>query len=136
AYGAGLVMWEPVRLGTFYSFRDPTPARTLDCYRASGDFLREAKGMDLTGMIIGAVSDSDPLMTPRMRGKTADIRYWRGTSYEDLCRTRRELLDAGREDLEALAAELDKLAAEASVCVLGSQKQLDACEGLDEVTVL
>ena len=92
--------------------------------------------MDLTGMIIGAVSDSDPLLTPRMRGKAADTNYWRGVTYEDQCRQREEMLSAKKEDLESLADELDKLTAEASVCVLGSRKQLDACEGLDEVTVL
>ena len=136
AYGVGLMLQTAARMGCFYSFRDPTPERTLDCYRASGDFLRQAGDMDLTGMIIGAVADSDPLLTARLRGRTADIRYWRGTSYEDLCRLRQELLSAGRADLETLAADLDKLAAEGSVCVLGSRKQLDACAGLDEVTVL
>ena len=111
-------------------------SRTLDCFRASGDFLREAKSMDLTGMIIGAVSDADPLLTARMRGKTADIRHWRGTTYEDLCRLRKELLSAGPDDLETLAAELDEMTAEASVCVLVPRSKLDDCEGLDEVTVL
>ena len=136
AYGVGLTAWMTALNGCFYSFRDPTPARSLDCYRASSGFLRQAKDMDLTGMVIGAVAQSDPLLTARMKGKTADTRYWQGTSYEDLCRHRRELLSAGPEDLEALAADLDRLAEEGSVCVLGSKKQLDACAGLDEVTVL
>ena len=135
AYGVGMGVRDNGTVG-FYSFRDPTAARTLDCYRASGDFLREAKDMDLTGMILGALAESDPLLTPRMKGKTADSLYWRGTSYENLCQDRREMLSAGPEDLTALAEELDRLAEDASVCVLGSRKQLDACEGLDEVTVL
>jgi len=136
AYGVGLNLQAAGLLGCFYSFRDPTPARTLDCYRASGDFLRQARDMDLTGMIVGAVADSDPLLTARMRGKTSDVRYWRGITYEELCRQRRELLAAGPKDLETLAGELDKLAEDCSICVLGSQKQLDACAGLDEVAVL
>ena len=135
AYGVGMGVRDNGTIG-FYSYRDPTAARTLDCYRASGDFLREARDMDLTGMIIGAISDADPLLTPRMRGKTADLNYWRGNSYEDQCRTRQEILSATGKDLEDLAEKLDRLTADASVCVLGSRKQLEACEGLDEVTVL
>ena len=135
AYGVGMGVRGSGTVG-FYSFRDPTAARTLDCYRASGDFLRETKDMDLTGMILGALAESDPLLTPRMKGKTADNYYWRGVSYEDLCRDRQEMLAAGPEDLTALAEELDRLAKDASVCVLGSRKQLESCQGLDEVTVL
>lgn len=136
AYGVGMTLWENAALASFYSYRDPTPARTLGCFRAAGDFLRGAGDLDLTGMIIGAVSASDPLLTPRRRGKAADAHHWQGTSYEDLCRTRRETLAAGREDLERLAAELDGMEAAASVCVLGSKKQLEECPGLDEVTAL
>ena len=136
AYGVGLSARSAARLGVFYSYRDPSPARSLDCYRASGEFLRSVKGMDLTGMIIGAVSDSDPLMTPRMRGKTADARYWQGTTYEDLCRMRKELLSAGPENVETLAEELDKLAEDASICVLAPRQKLEACAGLDEIIVL
>ncbi len=135
AYGVGLVLWDKGLAG-FYSYRDPSAGRTLDCYRASSDFLRSVGNMDMTGMIIGAVADDDRLLTPRLRGKTADLYHWRGMTFGDLCRLRREMLAAGPEDLAALAGALDALAEEASVCVLGSRKQLDACPGLEEITVL
>ena len=136
AYGVGMLLWYN-GLGGFYSYRDPTAARTLDCYAAAADFLRGAGEMDLTGMIIGAVADSDPLLTPRLRGKTADMRRWRGITQEDLRRERQEILSAKPEDLTRLAAEVEALAKEGAVCVLGSRRQLEACgEKLDSVIEL
>ncbi|RKJ41339.1 hypothetical protein D7X94_03355 [Acutalibacter sp. 1XD8-33] len=136
AYGVGMLLWNS-GLGGFYSYRDPSAARTLDCYAATADFLRNAGEMDLTGMIIGAVADSDPLLTPRLRGKTADMRHWRGITQEDLCRERREILSTKPEDLVRLAPEVERLAKEGAVCVLGSRRQIEACgEKLDAVTEL
>ena len=63
AYGTGMVLRDTGFAG-FYSFRDPSAARTLDCYRASSDFLRGID-IDLTGMITGAAAESDPLLTAR-----------------------------------------------------------------------
>ena len=125
-------------LAGFYSFRDPSAARTLNCYRGSADFLHSIeKNMDLTGFIIGAVAESDPLLTPRMRSKIADVRYWRRISHEDLCRVRHEILSATPEDLVALAGAVEQLTTEGSVCVLGAQKQIDACAGqMDSVITL
>ena len=139
AYGVGMLLLAgglSAGLAGFYSFRDPSAARTLDCYAATADFLKSAGDMDLTGMIIGAVAESDPLLTPRAKGKTSDARYWRQTSYEDLCQERREILAARPEDLARLAPQVEKLAAEGAVCVLGSRRQLEACESLEEITEL
>lgn len=136
AYGTGMLLRD-TGLAAFYSFRDPSAARTLDCYRGSADFLHSMGNMDLTGFIIGAVAESDPLLTPRMRSKIADVRYWRRISHEDLCRVRHELLSATPEDLAALADAVEQMTTEGSVCVLGAQKQIDACAGqLDSVIAL
>ena len=120
----------------FYSFRDPSAARTLDCYRASSDFLRGID-IDLTGMITGAAAETDPLLTARMKGRMADALYWRQISHEDRCRVRREMLAAVPEDLKALAGPVEDLTARGSICVLGSRQQVDACAGwLDNIVVL
>lgn len=136
AYGVGMVLRDS-GLGGFYSYRDPSAERTLGCYGETANFLRGMDEEDLTGMIIGAVADSDPLLTPRLKGKTADARYWRGTTQEDLRRMRREILAATVEELNGLAGEVEKLAESGSVCVLGSQRQIDACGSkLGSVTAL
>ena len=93
--------------------------------------------MDLTGMITGAVAESDPLLTARMKGKVSDARYWRRITHADLCRVRREMLAAAPEDLAALADPVEELTAQGAVCILGPQQQIDVCARLlDHVSVL
>ena len=133
AYGTGLYLRDLSFAGC-YSYRDPNAARSLDCYRQAAAFLREfcAGKPDLTGFIIGAVSDGEPLMTPRMKGMTADSQYWRDLSWEQRCRLRRELLEAGPEQLAGLADALERVMNGGGVCVIGPRGQLDQC-GLDEI---
>jgi len=136
AYGVGMGVRDNGTAG-FYSYRDPSADRTLGCYRQSADFLEGARDMDLTGFILGAIAESDPLLTPKMKGRTADARWWRGITREDLCRIRREMLDAGLSAVDGVAAALRRAAADGSVCILGSQRQVDACAGeLDSVFIL
>lgn len=136
AYGVGLVS-RLAGLAAFYSYRDPNAARTLGCYRESAGFLRQLEGMDLKGYIIGAVAQSDPQLTPRMKGKTADNHYWRGLTYERLCQVRRDMLSATPADLMALAQPMEQLTVSGAICVLGSQAQIQACgETLDQVEIL
>lgn len=136
AYGVGLGLRD-TGFGGFYSYRDPSASRTLDCYQKAGEYLRQTQEMDLTGMIIGAVAESDPLLSPRLKGKTADARYWRGITREELARVRREMLQTMPGDLPKLAGDLERLTEEGSVCVLGAQRQVDECgEKLEQVSVL
>ncbi|MCI8385327.1 MAG: hypothetical protein HFE95_02650 [Acutalibacter sp.] len=136
AYGVNMSLTNG-GFGGFSSYRDPSAARTLGCYENTGEFLRGMAGEDMTGTILGAIAASEPLLTPRMRGKVSDSRYWQGISQEDLCRQRGEMLAATAQDMAELAGPVEKLAKEGSVCVLGSRKHLDDCgEQLDEITVL
>ena len=117
-----------------YSYRDPDGARSLACYRKAADFLKQfcAEGPDLTGFVIGAVSDSEPLMTPRLKGMTADGLYWKDLSWEQRCRLRRELLSATPEELASLADTLGQVLDGGGVCVIGPRGQLERC-GLDTI---
>lgn len=119
------------------SYRDPNAKASLEKYLGCGSFLRQfcAGGPDLTGAIIGTVSDASPLLTPRMRGQVADQHYWEGLSYELRCLRRQELLSATVEDLLALAEPLDRALENSGVCVVGGQNQLEACE-LDRILAL
>lgn len=136
AYGVGLVS-RLMGLAVFYSYRDPNAARTLGCYRESADFLQQLEGIDLKGYIIGAVAQSDPQLTPRMKGKTADNYYWRGLTYGKLCQVRKDMLTTTPVDLMNLAESMRQLTASGAICVLGSQTQIQACkEELDQIEVL
>lgn len=136
AYGTGLVVRDGG--GAYcYSYRDPNAARSLERYAGCADFLRAfcAGRPDLTGFIIGTVSDASPLLTPRLKGVTADGLYWRGYTWERRCALLRELLEATPEKLLALADSLEATIAEGGVCVAGSRVQLEQC-GLTELLPL
>lgn len=137
AYGVGI---KPDASGTacFWSYRDPGAARSLGCYRQTADFLRQfaAAEPDLTGLIIGTIADSDPLMMPGLKGKMADHLYWSGVCYEERCKRREEILSTTAGDLSALAEPIEKLSASGGVCVIGSRKLVEACEELESVITL
>ncbi len=128
AYGTGLSIGDSGN-ACFYSYRDPSAARSLDCYRQTAGFVRQfcAAPPDLTGFIIGAVAESEPLMPPRRRGRAADSLYLKGITYADRCRTRREMLSVTPDTLGAMTESLQALSDNGSVCVIGSRRQIEAC---------
>lgn len=138
AYGAGFSFSnESLNIG-FYSYRDPTPKRSLECYRQSSEFLRSfvASGADLTKFIIGAVGDMTPLMSQAMMGRVADSRYFCGVAAEDVAKRREELLKTDGEKLLKIADTLDELYKTAPVCIVASKEKLDECDFLDAVLTL
>lgn len=134
AYGAGMHIG---RGGSIfcYSFRDPSPDKTLKTYRGIADFVRQFhdSGEDLTKFIISTVASTDPLVSPKGQGGIADSQWFAGLTYEDAVRERRELLSATQEDLLAWCGMLDRMTKEAGVCVVGHSEALNACEGLTVV---
>ena len=132
AYGTGLAVRD-TGLAACWSYRDPRGVQSLETYSRCADFLRQfcRESRDLTGLIIGAVSDSEPLLSPQAQGTTADTWYWQGVDYAERCRRRKALLSATPDTLLALADALET-ALQGGVCVVGGRPQLEAC-GLDSI---
>ena len=132
AYGTGLVCR---RHGSvmLYSYRDPSPKKTLEVFCSSGDFLREfaEENPDLTKYIIGAVGEYDVLRTPRTSAaqKTAD--FITGFSEEDETRVLRDILDTTPERLIEVASVLDLLKDEGSHSVVAGKETLSTLEGIE-----
>lgn len=126
AYGAGM---QCGRSGSLfcYSYRDPSPARTLGVYRTLGRFVEEFRE-DLDKFIISTIAGTEPLMSPRHQGIYADQSWFAGLTHEDAVQERRQLLQASREDLRRWCHLLDAMAREAAVCVVGSSDALSDCE--------
>ncbi len=128
AYGCGL------RLGpnaaAAYSYRDPTPARSLQMYRGAADFLREfvASGERIDKFVISTISDTEPLMSPRDEGAVADGRWFSGKTEEELRQQRGEILATDGEKLLSWCAALEHMAATGAVCVVAHDEALKACE--------
>ncbi len=125
AYGAGFVARKNGIHG-FYTYRDPNPSRSLECFAACADFLRDvaSSGEDITNFIIGAVGDTSPIITPRIMKSLALSSYFRGESYSDRLRYREELVNTDKDDIVAAAELIERLYPLSGSCVLLGKDKL------------
>ena len=137
AYGTGMSAGSSGTLAC-YSYRDPNGAASLEKYLSGPSYLRKylEPDPDLTGSIIGAVSDATRLLTPRMKGAAADNMYLSGWSYEQRCAERRRILNATPEKLLAHIDAIEETLKDSGISIVGGQNQIDACTCLDEVYTL
>lgn len=131
AYGCG---FQADRYGNLfsYSFRDPTPARTLTMDAGASAFLREfLQGSEsLDKFIISTLNDLNPLLSPRDKGSVADTRYFTGYTRAEAEKLRQEILHATPADLEKDAALLDTFAEKGAVCVVAPGQLAEKCPDL------
>ncbi len=128
AYGCGLRLGSSAAVA--YSYRDPTPARSLQMYRGAADFLREfvASGERIDKFVISTISETEPLMSPRDEGAVADGRWFAGRTEADLRQQRAEILATDGEKLLSWCATLEHMAKTGAVAVVAHEEALKACE--------
>ena len=131
AYGAGFQIDRAGNLFS-YSYRDPTPAKTLNADKGAAAFLREfaGNGEALDSFIISALNELNPLLSPRDKGALADGRFMCQYTREEAERIRKQILNAVPDDLIRCGEWLDAFSREGAVCVVAHQDALAACEGL------
>lgn len=131
AYGAGMSVSRSGGLFT-YSYRDPSPARSLTVYDQMAAFLREfhEQGEDLEKYIISTIAGSEPLQTPEEKGISADAFWFAHITDADRKRIRKEMLTCDASKLQQWGAILDQMALDGAVCVVGSDDALAECEDL------
>ena len=131
AYGAGM---QVDRTGNIYcySYRDPTPARTLAEGQGAAEFLRSfaKKGSELDPYIISALNELNPLLCARDKGSLADGRYMTGYTRKEAETIRKQILYAVPDDLLRCAGWLDAFSRDGAVCVVAHQDALGECDGL------
>ncbi len=128
AYGCGLRIGRCIALA--YSYRDPTPARSLKMYREAADFLRSfvASGERIDKFVISTIAETEPLMSPRDEGARADNEWFAGKTEADLRQLRTEILAADGEKLLTWCSALEHMAQTGAVCVVAHEEALQACE--------
>lgn len=132
AYGCGMNAHR-MQLASFRSYRDPNAARSLDVYRNTSKFIRDfcqRKDDSLNNIIIGTISKTEPLASPRDQGNQAFDLYLHGFTLEQMHQERLEMLQTTHDDLLALCPMLDAMAEKSSVCVIGGSAILEQCKGL------
>ncbi len=132
AYGAGFPVGRDGGM-VCYSYRDPSPARSLRVYDALSDFICDfcESEDDPDKFIISAIAATEPLRTPADQGTVADDFWFSGVTDEDRILTRRQMLSSNREALIKWCSVLDKLAEDGAVCVVGYDAALAECENLE-----
>ena len=127
AYGTGFV---PRRDGTlaFYSYRDPSPARSIEFYKASAEYLRTLakESPDLTRFIIGAIGEYDILTTPRTAAMLTTRNHMSGWSAADEAQVREQMLGMKPEDLCTVADIIDEALDDYCTAVVGGREHLDS----------
>ena len=125
AYGVGLNVNDR---GTIchYSYRDPSPARSIGVYGEEADFITAfcESDEDLTKYVISAIGNTEPLRSPAEEGAAADMDALDGKTAEEARKLRREMLETSKESLLALRPILTKCAEEGKICVVGSDAAL------------
>ena len=113
-----------------YSYRDPTPARSLQMYRGAADFLTEfvESGERIDKFVISTISDTEPLVSPREEGTIADGRWFSGITEDVLRQERADILATDGEKLLAWRDALNHMAENGAVCVVAHAEALKACE--------
>jgi Zn-dependent M16 (insulinase) family peptidase len=75
-------------------------------------------------------------MTPKTKAQAGDNIYIRQITWEDRCRTRKELLSATSADLIAIADILEKTVNDGGICMVGGKEKLAKCGELESVITL
>ena len=127
AYGTGFV---PRRDGNlaFYSYRDPSPARSLEFYRESVGYLRALadSGEDITKFVIGAIGEYDMIMTPRVASAVATADYLSGWTEADEEKIRQDMLSTTAKDLHTVADIIDRALSNPCLAIVGSAEHLSS----------
>lgn len=134
AYGTGFRASMRGRLST-WSYRDPTPAKSLQANAGISAYLKDLANGDepLEKFIIATVGETEPLLSPFMKGIFADSQYFSGLTKEDFLRERRQILATDKEKLLLTCEVFDRFSAEGAVCVTGYEEQLKECGELARI---
>jgi len=128
AYGTGMKA-QTDGLLSYYSFRDPAAANSIETFNKTADYLESylSSAPDLTGAVIGTISDISPLLTPRAKASAADGYYLRNISFDDLKKLRAEIISSTLNDIRAELERISDSAKNSAVCVIGSKEQIANC---------
>ena len=126
AYGAGFI---GRREGTiaFYSYRDPSPEKSVEYYKAAAEYLRQIakRDIDITKFIIGAIGEYDFIVTPKTAATISVRDYLAGYSTEEEIKTRRQMLGMTAKDLLTVADIIDEALENPTLVVVGGEEHLD-----------
>ena len=125
--------------GYLVSYRDPNLEKTLEVYEGVVNYLKNfaVEDRDMNKFIIGTMSNLDRPMNPAAKGSRSMNLYMNHVTEEMLRQERAQILDAGQEDIRALADIVSAVLEDGLICVIGSEEKIEQQTQLfDEVRTL
>lgn len=122
----------------YYSYRDPSPIRSIDVFFGAAkelEGLAKADGFELEKYIIGSVGSADTVTTPRSDGALENINYLSGITYDDRVRYLSQLVELTPEELSRLAGIIAKSLTRGTTCILGDKDALTSL-GVSEDSII
>lgn len=112
--------------GYLVSYRDPNLRETNDIYKNTVKYLKnfDVSERDMTKYVIGAISNLDTPLTPSAKASRSFTAYICKISEEDIKKERREVLEAGVEDIRKLSETVGAILKKESICVIGNETKL------------
>ena len=125
AYGTGFT----TRGGSggigIYSYRDPSPMKTLDIFSNLCDIAKEiTDGTDLVKYITSTVGAFDTVSTPRSQAGTENLYYLSGKPDDYSALVREEIISTDREELSRLVEIFKSLKKSSTYCVAAPRSML------------
>ncbi len=108
------------------SYRDPNLGETLDVFDGIGHFLEhlELSSKELEKIVIGAVGNLDPPLTPDRKGAISKTEHLTGLSREIRQKRRDELFSVTLNDVRGFADWFNQLRDQGRICVLGNESKI------------
>ena len=135
AYGA---MCSFMRNGTCYmsSYRDPNLMETYDIFKNAYKYVEdfECSDRDMTKYIIGTFSALDTPLNPEAKGSRSMSAYLEGIEFEQVQRERDQILNAKKEDINALADLVQSILDDNNLCVIGNENAVKEAADIFDVT--
>ncbi len=127
AYGAGAS--QAGGAISFYSYRDPSPSASIQCFReavAGGIRKLDLTPRGIEDSIIASVKGIDPPVRPAGANGMALVRHFRDMTADVTESCRSNLLRVNRKSIEQFAQWLSSAEAPLRICVMGDRNVLDS----------
>ncbi len=113
--------------GYFVSYRDPNLKQTMEIYEGVVEYLKnfDVSDRDMTKYIIGTISNIDQPMTPSTKGDRSLSLYMSRVTEEMIKTEREQILNATKEDIQALSKVAEAMLQARQICVIGGEDKIE-----------
>lgn len=110
----------------FVSYRDPNLEKTLDVYKATGEYISkiELNEEDIFKYVIGTIGEIDKPLTPRQKGAEGINAYLMGITDEENYQIRQQVINCHLEDLHELKALMEAIIKQEIICAIGNENKI------------